>query len=441
MTDGRALTQGLVIGATMLLCGYALLLLVARLRSSRPGLAIAVPTVVAFLVRAVAAAGVSLTGIASGLRGGDEVGFFDQARTIATTAVGSGEWLDALTGHLHVFVFAVQVAVFDSPAFALRVAQGGIAVAGLVLLAVAVYEMAGGRAATIAMWVLALEPTDVFFSTLLHKEANMTLAAGLIAFGGALIWKRGRAAALAPIAAGCLIAVATRPYVGWFLIGAGAAIVLHAGLRQRREGGLRSLSLIAVVVLLAAIAAPTVLEASSDESLERLQGSQSSNAANQKANLSLEQVDFSTRGAIVAHLPSRALEVLTQPYPWQLQNVSQQVGLVGTAAAYLTLVLLLAELVRSWGSIMARAGPLVYVGAFMLVAYSLAAGNAGTAFRYRAHLLTVAVCLIVTLWQLRVRESGGTRFASAPDRGGGSPRIEGGPRSTQGVAWTASADG
>lgn len=402
MTDGQALGEGLTIGVTLLLGGYALLLLAARLDAPRPGLALGLPVAVAFLVRVVAAAGVSSTGIASGLRGGDEVGFLAQARDVATTPFASGEWLDALTGQLHVFVLAVQAAVFDSPAFALRVTQGGIAVAGLLLLAVAVYELAGSRAATIAMWILALEPTNVFFSTLLHKEANMTLAAGLVAFGGALIWKRGRATALLPIACGCLIAVATRPYVGWFLIGASAAIVLHAGLRQRREGGLRSLTLVALVVLLVAIAAPTVLEASSDESLGRLQGSQNANAANEKANLSLEQVDFSTRGAIVANLPSRGFEVLTQPYPWQLQNISQQVGLVGTAVAYLTLILLLAELARSWGSIMARAGPLVYLGAFMLVAYSLAAGNAGTAFRYRAHLVTVAVCVIVTLWQLRL---------------------------------------
>ena len=82
-------------------------------------------------------------------------------------------------------MLAGQLAVFDSPPFAMRVAQAGIAVAGLVLLAAAVYELAGARAAKIAMWVMAVEPTGMFFSTLLHKEANMTLAAGLVAFGGA----------------------------------------------------------------------------------------------------------------------------------------------------------------------------------------------------------------------------------------------------------------
>ena len=50
----------------------------------------------------------------------------------------------------------------------------------------------------------------------------------------------------------------------------------------------------------------------------------------------------------------------------------------------------------------------------MLIAYALAAGNAGTAFRYRAHLVTIAICAIVTLWQLRRQE--GEKPAPAPRR-------------------------
>jgi hypothetical protein len=402
---GESLGDGLAIVLTALLAAYVLWLLVARLRASRPGLAIGAPTVVALIVATLAAAGVSITGVASALRGGDEIAFLRDAGEIAAAPFGSGAWDEALTGHLHIFVLAAQTAVLDPPEFALRVTQAGIAVAGLVLLAAAVYELAGARAATIAMWVMALEPTNIFFSTLLHKEANMTLAAGLVAFGGTLVWKRSRLTALLPIALGCLIGVATRPYAGWFLIAAGAAIVLHAGLRQRRESGPRSLTLVAAAVLLVAVTAPTVLGATGDERLEQLQKSQDANARNEKANLSLERVDFSTRGAILTNMPRRIAQVLTEPYPWQLQNVSQQVGLLGTLVAYVVLGLLLAELVRSRGSIMSRAGPLIYTGAFILVAYSLAAGNAGTAFRYRSHLIVFAICLIVTLWQLRVRES------------------------------------
>ena len=104
-----------------------------------------------------------------------------------------------------------------------------------------VYELAGPRPARIAAWILALEPANIFFSSLLHKEPLMYLAEGLVVFGGAVLWKRGKLTALIPMIAGCLIAMATRPYVGWFLTAAAAAVVLHASLTRQR--GLRSLAL------------------------------------------------------------------------------------------------------------------------------------------------------------------------------------------------------
>jgi len=46
---------------------------------------------------------------------------------------------------------------------------------------------------------------------------------------------------------------------------------------------------------------------------------------------------------------------------------------------------------------MTRAGPLIYVALFMLMAYSLSAGNAGTAFRYRTQIIALFICIIVAL--------------------------------------------
>lgn len=227
----------------------------------------------------------------------------------------------------------------------------------------------------------------------------MMLAIGLVAFGGAKIWKRGEPRDLVPIVVGCLIAVATRPYAGWFLIAAAAAIILHAGLRAERRGAVRSLSLVAMVVLFAAVAAPVVLEASTDQSLEEnLQGSQDANASD-SSNLSLERVDFSTRSAVARNLPRRIRDVLLRPYPWQLGNISQGLGVLGTAAAYLALFFLVRAGIRNRGRIMTRAGPLVYLGLFLLIAYSLSAGNAGTAFRYRTQIVSVFICILAAFWQ------------------------------------------
>jgi hypothetical protein len=386
---------------TFAVVAWGLYLLLRWLRGGRPGLAIGAPISVAVGVRVLAAVGASWTGAGASLRGGDETFFLGNSHSITHTSFLSSQWTDALTKHLYEFIFAGQMKVLDSPDLVLRITQAGIAVAGLALLATAVYELAGPRAAAIAAWVLAFEPANVFFSTLLHKEPNLLLAGGLVAFGGASMWKSARLQYLWPITVGCLVAVATRPYAGWFLIAAGAAITLHVGIRARTEGA-RSLTLVALVVLLGAISAPTVWEASADKSLEtNLQSSQDANTSDDNSNLSLERVDFSTREAIIVNLPKRIVDVTTRPYPWQLGNTSQRLGLLGSIFFFACLWLLALELWRARGHIMDRAAPLVYVGFFTLIAYSLSAGNAGTAFRYRTHIVALAICLLVVLRELR----------------------------------------
>jgi hypothetical protein len=414
-------THNLLAGLVSLgVVAWGLYLLLRFLRRSRPDLAIGRPIFAAVAVRVIAALVVGSSGVATTLRGGDEIGFLARSHEIANTSFFSQRWTDALTGKLFEFIFAGQIAILDSNQNAIRFVQVGIAVAGLMFLAIAVYELAGPRAGLIAAWVLAFEPTNIFFSTLMHKEPNMFLAGGLVAFAGANMWKKTELRYLWLIALGCLIAIATRPYAGWFLIAAGAAITLHVGIRARSQAG-RSLTLVALVIMLAAITAPTVWKASTHEKLvANVQLSQNINSSG-GANLKLESVDFSTRGAIIVNLPQRIADVLARPYPWQLANVSQQFGLLGTIFAWTCFWLLARELWRARGSIMDRAGPFVYVGFFLLIAYALSAGNAGTAFRYRTHVVALAVCLLVVLWQLRTQAAAAPARSRAPGRAPPAP--------------------
>jgi hypothetical protein len=337
------------------------------------------------------------------------VGFVAHAREISDSGFGSSEWVSALTGELHKFVLAVQIHFLDSPDFALRIAEIGIAVAGIALLAVAVYELAGPRAAVIAAWLLAFEPTSVFFSGILHKESNMFLAEGLVAFGGARMWKRGDLGSLMPIILGCLIGVATRPYAGWFLIAAGAAVTFHAGLRAREDARIQPRALVAIVALFGALSAPIVWEASSDESLEQnVQVSQKANTYDD-ANLKLERVDFSTREQVFVNLPQRIRDVLVRPYPWQIGNTSQAAGAAGALICLAALLLLARVLVLNRRQVLERAGPLIYLGFFLLIAYALSTGNAGTGFRYRTHLLAIGICVIVVL-TIKAREVARSRL-------------------------------
>ncbi len=387
-------------GVTLMLVAGGLCWLLALLRRGRSDLSIGLPVAIALGIRVLAAAAVSLTGIGEILRGGDELGFFAQAQEISATTFGSELWTDALTGELFKFVFAGQMWLFDSPEFVLRIAQAGIAVAGLALLAAAVHELAGARAASLSMWILALEPANVFFSTLLHKEANMILATGLVVYGGALMWRRADLRALIPMVLGCLIGLATRPYAAWFLVVAAALITMHSGLASQHRGSFRGMIAVGVVIVVAVFGVPSAIEATSDEKLEALQSSQDANASDD-SNLALERVDYSSREAIVENLPSRVGDVLLRPYPWQIDNASQRLGLVGTMFTLFLIGFLVRELVIDRHALMKRAGPFLYTLFCLLIAYSLSAGNAGTAFRYRTHLVALAVCVAVALYSTR----------------------------------------
>ena len=139
------------------------------------------------------------------------------------------------------------------------------------------------------------------------------------------------------------------------------------------------------VAIIAFVATPVLLQASSKESLKPLQDAQDANAAGagqgtggpNTSNLALERVDLSTRGAILESLPTRVRDLILRPYPWQLGNPSQRLGALGTLVAYAILLLLVRYAWLNRGAVFARAGPVLYPLLFMLVAYSLSVGNAG----------------------------------------------------------------
>ncbi len=398
--------------------GFLLALVVTRLHRSRPGLAIGWAIATAFGVRIVAAFGLDQTPIAGELRGGDELLFLEQGQDLGAGAISSEASVDALTEKLHIFFLSLNFrALDDAPEMMLRFEVIALAVVGLALLSAAVYELAGAKPALIAAWLLALEPTGVFFSGLLHKEPFMFLAEGLVVFGGAVLWKRGDGRALIPMVIGCLIATATRPYVGWFLASAAAVVVLHASLR--RGSASRSLALSVVMLGLIAAFVPVVWGATSHENLQELQASQDANAKDDDANLALEEVNYSSRGKLVTNLPQRVRDVILRPYPWQVANTSQQLGVIGTLVMFVGLVLLTAAIVQNGGAVMRRAGPFVYTALFLLVAYSLSAGNAGTAFRYRTHVVGILLCLLLVLRQQRSEAL--ARTGRAPGSGALSP--------------------
>ncbi|HEU0249895.1 MAG TPA: hypothetical protein VFR48_04135, partial [Solirubrobacteraceae bacterium] len=315
-----------------LVCGYGLALLVRFLQRSRPDFRPARPLVASVALRLLALAGVSASGLAATLQGGDELGFLGDARTLAATPFSSGGWLPGGPYPLHEIVFAVQIKLGHLDVEALRVTQVSIAVCGLLLLSTAVHDLAGRRPGQLTFWLTGLEPGSIFFSELLHKEPLMILASGLVALGGARAWGRVDLVALVTLVAGSGVAIFTRPYAGWFLAAGAVLIVLHATVRDATKS-LGALAILACVLVGIAATVPVILQVSSKQSLQaNLQNSQNANAIGTTAgrsgpngnNLALEQVDYSTRGAIITNLPIRIRDLLLRPYPWQVANTSEQ---------------------------------------------------------------------------------------------------------------------
>src|SRR3954471_7669665 len=151
--------------------GVLLIALVLRhLRKMMPGIAIARAIWIAFAVRIVAALLLNQTPIASQLRGGDEGTFLYQAQSLARWDFISHGTFDGLIKNFHVLWFSFNYRLFDPLSqMTLRIEVIAIAVTGLPLLPAAVHELAGRKAAVVTAWILAFEPTSIFFSGILHK--------------------------------------------------------------------------------------------------------------------------------------------------------------------------------------------------------------------------------------------------------------------------------
>jgi hypothetical protein len=417
--NGSNVVRAETVMVSALITSVALGSVLHRLRRRRPQLAIGFPIAVALGIRLLAIAAVTSTGLETALRGGDEQTFLYWAHRLAGSPFGHGFYPH---GHypLHTVVFALQLKIGDFSNGALRITQVGIAMIGVVLILAAVHDLAGARAARLGAWLFAFEPASIFFNSALHKEPLMVLASGLMVFGGTKIWRRLDLSGLALMAAGGWIGVTTRPYAGWFLISAGALVVLHGAL-QRLDRPLRAMPLVYAVVIAGFVAAPAITQVTSKKSLTQLQESQRANSAavgTPGNNLALESVDYSTRGKVFANLPRRMRDILIRPYPWQVSNPSQQLGAAGSLFAIAVFVSLILAAVRRRHEAMALTGPIAYPMFFLLMAYALSAGNAGTGFRYRTHIVLLAVAALCALRAgvVPARQSVAEPTASVPRR-------------------------
>ena len=371
-----------------------LLYLYRWLTRIRPDFACGAPCALALGVRVVAVLAVSALGeTGQDLRGPDDPAFLDEANRLADGPIALS-WLTESRGDLLSAVVATQVKVLGDPgAASLRLLQAGIAVAGIMLVAFAVHELGGRRAAQVAAWLLAVEPANVFFSSIVHKEAILLLAGGLTLVGVAALWRERIPTGLLLSGLGVLLAAGVRPYAAGFLL---AGVVLVAGHLLLRHLRGRGRILVAVVATFLAIAVAGVAFSSSwgEAQLSRLQNFQDSQAT--VGNLRLEPVDFTTAPGFARGVAIRTRDLLVRPYPWEQANLSQRLAILGTLPAWLLTLAVVIGVIRR--RFTADALPVAYVLVATTVGYAVTTANAGTGFRHRMQVVVFLSALAAIVW-------------------------------------------
>lgn len=395
ISDDRLLYDVLVGAFAILALGWLVVGLTRVTASQRPGLRLGPMLAVAALARLATAGLFAAVPALRPIRGPDEVLWLKLADELVGDPGALGDMPRALVGNLHVAYIAVVELLFDPTSdYPLRVGQIAVSLAAITVVSVAVADLAGPRAGLVTGWILALEPNNVFFSGILHKEALVLLGESVVLLGCVRMAQRRDAAAVLLMALGVTITGMTRPYVGAALAVACLAICLHAALRPLNPGHKRAPRLaiaVGVAVGIALLVAP-----SPSSVLNRLQSSQNANATD-ASNLRLKPVDYSSVGSTIANVGPRISDVLLQPYPWQAENTSQRFGVVGTLIAWIVLLVTLILIITRFRVALARLPPLLYVVVMLALVYALSTGNAGTGFRYRTHVLVGLVAMASTL--------------------------------------------
>lgn len=402
----------------MVAAALGLALLARVVRGKWPDLDLRLVLGVAFGLRVAVVLAQGLLGsTGETLRGTDDAVSQLNANVLAETPITDELWRNIAGGDLHLAFFGAQTWLLGGPGGTpLRVVQAALAVAAIGLMAVAVNRLAGRYAALAAAWFVAVEPTSVLFTTLLHKESLVFLGEGLFLVGVAACWTRRTLHGLPALLGGAALVALVRPYAGVFLFAAGAAVtgyLVATGLGPERRRSALGIAAVAIA-LLGGVAA-----ASTRDPLGRAQSLQDEEPT-LKDNLQLEPVDFTTVGGFARGLPERMGDFLLRPYPWQAANLSQRLGVAGTLIAWSLYLLLVYSLATSGRAAIARAGPLLFTSGVLTVCYALSTANAGAGYRHRIHLLLVLAAALAVLladrlpaWSRVTAGLGGARRAAA----------------------------
>jgi hypothetical protein len=383
-----------------LLCGVLVVrVLYGTLARTRPGLRLGIPLVFAFASRvgvAIAVGALGQTGVK--LRGTDDGAFLTGAERLGHLPLTDAAWRQ--TG-LHEILLALPIRILGDPGdLPLRVMEITFVVAAIALVAAAVYELAGPAAALLAAWILALEPTGLFFSTLLQKEALTMLGEGFVVLGGAIFLVRSWARGAVLMALGLLLVLGARPYAAAFLALGVVLVCCHQAVRRLISARRIVLAGMVCASVVGALLAVTVwsVESGRIDKLQHFQEVGGNAVDGGRANLTLEHVDFTTPSGLAEGIPIRVRDFLLRPYPWEQANLSQRLGSAGTVLTWLLFLAALVGGTLEWRRARAVLPLFGYLLGAVILGYAMTTANAGTGFRHRVHVILLLSALVAIVW-------------------------------------------
>lgn len=241
-------------------------------------------------------------------------------------------------------------------------------------------SVAALRAAKLVTWF----PSLVLWSSLNIRDAWIILLIALLCRQALVLQSRFRVSALVTLAAGLFLLVQFRAYL-LFAIGAPILVTFFA---IRSRSFLRNLvigSIMAVALIYADQAAGHSRRARfvDFEELHEIRYWNTVGASSQ-----FEQVDISTPGKALAYLPRGMALFLLAPFPWMIGSIRQVLAVPETLFFYWLIPWVIRGARDLLKADLAKALLAVLITSGLTLGYSLGEGNAGTAYRHRAQILT-----------------------------------------------------
>ena len=236
------------------------------------------------------------------------------------------------------------------------------------------------RAARFVTWF----PSLVLWSSLNIRDATIILLIALLCRQALILQSRFRFGTLFLLLGGLLAVIQFRAYL-LFAIG---APILVSFVAQRSRNLVRNLilgSLVAVALIYADQAAGEGRKGRfiDFEEIDNLRHWNTVGASSQ-----FDQADISTPGKALVFLPEGLVLFLLAPFPWMVGSVRQVLAVPETLYFYWLIPWMIRGIRDLLRNHLRTSLLAVLITAGLTLGYSLGEGNAGTAYRHRAQILT-----------------------------------------------------